>query len=122
MNPENKNQGSITIGDNFTGQFSQGDGNTQIQGARQTDEAGEAFSRLNEPERKARETIIKGLRTHFDDPELRLLCADLGIDYDEIPGQTKGEKCLKLVNYFARRQLLDELRDACRQARPGADW
>jgi Effector-associated domain 7 len=63
-----------------------------------------------------------GLVTHFDASELRDLCFDLGIDYEALPGESKGDKARELVAYTERRGRTVELATLCRQLRPDADW
>jgi nucleoside phosphorylase len=58
----------------------------------------------------------------FNDGELRDLCFDLGIDYEDLPGQAKGDKARELVAYASRRGRMDELISQARSLRPNADW
>lgn len=55
----------------------------------------------------------------FDKTELKTLVFDLGVDWDEIKGETKTEKIIELVNYLKRRSILNKLLDLVRQERPG---
>ncbi len=48
---------------------------------------------------------------YFDDDGLRTLCFDLGLDYDELAGQTRLEKARDLINVCAEQGHLDRLRD-----------
>ena len=43
------------------------------------------------------------LAERFNEGELRTLCFDLGIDYENLPGQGKADKARELVAYFQRR-------------------
>lgn len=45
----------------------------------------------------------------FDLQELKMLCFDLAIDYDELLGKSKREKIYELINYCERRDRLSEL-------------
>lgn len=54
------------------------------------------------------------LDERFCDGELRTLCFDLNVDYDDLPGSGKADK--------ARREGLAELIRAGQQARPNAPW
>jgi len=59
---------------------------------------------------------------HFSDEELRLLCFDLAIEYENLPGATRIAKSQALVAYCLRHNRLPELGAQCRQLRPDADW
>lgn len=55
---------------------------------------------------------------HFNELELRALCFDLGIDYDDLPGEGAGGKGRELVNWFKRRNKLWVLISAVAALRP----
>lgn len=59
---------------------------------------------------------------HFSDSELRDLCFDLNIDYENLPGQGKGDKARELVAYVGRHNRIAELVKEVRSLRPNADW
>lgn len=46
---------------------------------------------------------------HFDEAELRILCFDLGIEWEHLQGNTKSEKIMSLVSYQVRREDLATL-------------
>jgi hypothetical protein len=50
------------------------------------------------------------------------VCWDLGIDYDEIIGTNKETKIKNLIDYFVRRNRLQELISYCVAIRPNATW
>ncbi len=54
----------------------------------------------------------------FNEGELRTLCFDLGIDYDDLPGQGKANKARELAAYFARRGHIPELVEKASKYRP----
>lgn len=58
----------------------------------------------------------------FDDEELHTLCADLGIDYDSLPGEGKAAKARELVSYMERRGQTHTLVAACYSQRPNSFW
>jgi Effector-associated domain 7 len=60
------------------------------------------------------------LQEQFNREELRSLCFDLGVDWDDLEGSTLSIKAISLVGYFQRRSRLAELVAAMRTARPGA--
>jgi hypothetical protein len=58
------------------------------------------------------------LSSRFDLEELRALCFDLGRDWDDLGGDTKGRKALELIGYMQRHDRLPELVAAIRRKRP----
>ena len=69
-----------------------------------------------------RAQIRETLDTFFDDGELRTLCFDLGIDYDNLPGDSKTDKARELVGYCERRGHVVALYEAIYKRRPNAFW
>ena len=69
-------------------------------------------------ETQLREKINK----HFDDEELRTLCQDLGIAYDDLPARGKANKARELVGFLERNGRLPELITLCRQKHPRVAW
>lgn len=65
-----------------------------------------------------RQTLIR----RFDKSELHHLAADLGVEFDELPGATRSDKALALIDYLRRHGRLPELVTRCRQLRPTAAW
>lgn len=67
---------------------------------------------------------LPGLRDifvkYFSDNDLRDVCFDLDIDYENLGGDAKAGKARELVVYCQRRNRLAELEDACRRWRPHA--
>ena len=55
---------------------------------------------------------------HYDLEELRTLCFDLGVDYDELRGEGLSAKARELLLYLGRRGRFDALLDALRQPLP----
>lgn len=62
------------------------------------------------------------LTTHFDLEELRMLCFDLDVDYDDLRGEGKTNKARELVAYLGRRGRIAELVFVCSQLRPNVSW
>lgn len=62
-------------------------------------------------------TLRQTLVNHFNLEELQLLCFDLGVDYDQLPGSTKGAKARDLILYWEQRGDLAQLVQAIRQER-----
>lgn len=66
--------------------------------------------------------LRKLIIAHFNEGELRDLCFDLGIDYENLPAQGKSDKARELVAYTMRYRRTSELVTLCRQLRPAVDW
>jgi hypothetical protein len=56
---------------------------------------------------------------HFDAEELRTVCFNLGIRYDDLRGEGFIAKARELVLWVERREMLDELLRELQQCRPG---
>ena len=67
---------------------------------------------------KLRELVAQS----FDMNELRLLCFDLGIDFEDLTGENKAGKTMSLVQYFDRRNQIETLVRWCEKERPGTAW
>jgi hypothetical protein len=63
-------------------------------------------------------TLRQILVHHFSLEELRTLCADLGVSYDELPGEGQEAKARELIAYLQRRARLSKLVSCIRQYRP----
>lgn len=66
--------------------------------------------------------ITKLLNQHFDREELRTLCFQLGIDYDDLPAEGRANKARELVKLLSRQDRLPALVALCKELRPNADW
>ncbi|HEX6387059.1 MAG TPA: pentapeptide repeat-containing protein [Anaerolineae bacterium] len=62
------------------------------------------------------------LDEHFNLQELRLLCFDLGVDYEHLPGDVKLAKVNEMILYLARNGRLDDLLTLLREERPYVVW
>ena len=62
------------------------------------------------------------LATRFDEGELRTLCFDLGIDYDNLPDDGKANQARELVAYLGRRGRISELVRRGKELRPDIPW
>lgn len=65
-----------------------------------------------------RQLLIK----RFSDGELRTLCFDLGVEYDDLPGQGKADKARELVTHMDQHGRLADLVRFGRQSRPDVPW
>jgi hypothetical protein len=63
--------------------------------------------------RLLRQTLIH----HFNTEELRDLCFDLGLDFEQLSGSEKGSKARSLVEYWINRRDLKTLVNAIREER-----
>lgn len=70
---------------------------------------------------KARQTTELILDT-FSEAELRELCLDFNLNYEDIPGQSRRERVVQLVDYFYRRRTLDVLIHWLSGKRPRTQW
>jgi hypothetical protein len=52
--------------------------------------------------RPDRIAVREAIKQHYSLDEMRTLCDDLGIDYENLPGETRERKALELVGYFER--------------------
>jgi len=66
--------------------------------------------------RKLRQVLVE----YFSEQELRELCFDMDLNYEELSGTSIREKALELLTYFDRRDRLKELIEVCIYLRPNA--
>lgn len=66
--------------------------------------------------------LLDAILRQFNNDELKLLCFDLGLDYENLGGDTKAIKCLELILYAERRGKLENLLVICEKVRPGVNW
>jgi hypothetical protein len=59
---------------------------------------------------------------YFNKGELRNLCFDLDIDYENLPGETLDDKARELIAYCYRHGQLQSLVQRCRQLRSFVSW
>lgn len=62
------------------------------------------------------------LTTRFDESELRILCLELGEDYENLPPGGKAGKARELVRYLDRRNHISELVETGKRLRPDISW
>lgn len=58
----------------------------------------------------------------FNDSELRTLCQDLNMDYDDIPGAAKTDKIRELIAVMKRQGRVPQLVVFCERLRSGRNW
>ena len=79
-----------------------------------------AYKQLTPVELRTR--LRQFLLDHFNESEMRDLCFELGIIYEDLGGQTRADKVRELVLYCERHQLLDDLIMAATRLHPNVDW
>lgn len=62
------------------------------------------------------------ITTYFNDDEIESLCFDLGIEYENLAGETREAKARELVIYCERTSKVSQLVNRCRELRPSVDW
>ena len=62
------------------------------------------------------------IRQYFDNEEMTMLALELGINLEDIAGDSHAAKALKLAQAADRRVMLPELVVAEKEARPRAQW
>lgn len=69
-------------------------------------------------QKRLREKIVR----YFSVEELKTLCFDLGIPYQNLGGEGHEAKVRELLAYGERQGIIDSLVAACRDQRPHVDW
>jgi hypothetical protein len=69
-----------------------------------------------------RRALREGIIASYNLEELRTVCYDLAIDYEDLSGENKSNKVISLIEYVWRRGRLDALLDYCRRDRPLYPW
>ncbi|MBK8901094.1 MAG: SUMF1/EgtB/PvdO family nonheme iron enzyme [Anaerolineaceae bacterium] len=67
-------------------------------------------------------SLPEQISQHFNLEELRALCYELAINYENVRGETLEAKALALVEHCARHGLTERLLDLCRTQRPFLPW
>jgi hypothetical protein len=66
--------------------------------------------------------LRNNLNNYFSESELRSLCFDLAVDYENLAGSTKNIKIQELITFMQRRGRLSELTELARGLRPHVSW
>lgn len=64
--------------------------------------------------------LRKAIHQHFSKAELHLLCDDLGMEYEDLSGDTRAEQALSLIEWAKRHGRLPDLEKAVYQRHPEA--
>jgi class 3 adenylate cyclase/tetratricopeptide (TPR) repeat protein len=83
---------------------------------------GDEAGREEERRRQRLARLRHILDTRFDEDELRTLCFDLGVEYEDLPAMGQANKARELVAYFERRDRIPELISTGRQMRGDVPW
>ncbi len=67
-------------------------------------------------------SLRQTLEDRLSDDDLRTLCFNLGVDYEDLPGQRKSIKIQELLMYFVRRKNISDLIEVGRRQRPDIPW
>jgi hypothetical protein len=62
------------------------------------------------------------LAERFSEEELRTLCFNLNVDYDDLPAKGKANKARELIAYLERRDRIPELLETGQRSRPDISW
>jgi hypothetical protein len=62
------------------------------------------------------------MNKRFSAEEVRAMCFDLGIDHENLPGDTKDAKIIGLIQHAERDDSRDEIIKECRLLRPKTKW
>jgi hypothetical protein len=81
---------------------------------------GAGVSQIQAQQNELRTRVRQCLVDHFDEEELKTLCADLGVDYESLPATGKAGKARELVALAERTSTIPVLVARCRQLRPNA--
>ena len=71
---------------------------------------------------KARATFHDQLAAMFNLDELREICFELGVRFEQLPGETLNVKALELYQFMERRGDLYRLAAICQEKRPEGNW
>jgi hypothetical protein len=80
------------------------------------------LSSLTPEERMRSLRLARELNQHFGSEDLKELLFGLGLEWDDLPGETKGAKVRQMIKYFQRRKTLSDLITIGRELRPDVDW
>lgn len=67
-------------------------------------------------------TLNQKIASKFSRSDIDHLCLELGVNHEEIRGETPSEKARELTAYANRRDKLEELISLCEKERPNMDW
>lgn len=71
---------------------------------------------------KRKSTLCKQIADSFNEEEVKELCHDLEVVYEDLPAEGRNAKIRELVKFMDRRGRLGELIKACHSKRPHIAW
>jgi hypothetical protein len=74
------------------------------------------------PIRNLGSELLQNLDKHFSEEDLRTLCFELGVDYENLPAQGKAGKARELIRHLERAGRIADLIDLGRKRRPKISW
>jgi hypothetical protein len=78
---------------------------------------------LNEDQQwKALVQLRRNMAKRMSDAELRDLCFDLQVEYEDLAGEGKSDKVRELLSFLVRRQRIPQLIEVGSQLRPDIPW
>ncbi len=77
---------------------------------------------LRKPTLASRASLRQNLERHFSLSTLQTLCFDMGIEFENLPGETRSDKVRALIELCERTEQIDELLEHCRAQRPEVTW
>ncbi len=66
--------------------------------------------------------LRRNIKQFFNEAEIRDLCFELHVNYEDISGRNRSEKIRELILYFSRQDRITDLIQYCKQQRPHQDW
>jgi hypothetical protein len=69
-----------------------------------------------------RVALRRNIQQYFSQNEIKSLCFDLGIDYDDLSGDDRTQKVIELIQYMERNERLAELVEYLTTVRPTVNW
>jgi formylglycine-generating enzyme required for sulfatase activity len=66
--------------------------------------------------------LLEAISQFYSQEELRTLCFELGVDYDDLPAQGKVNRARELIQQCERTYRLAALIEVCQQQRPLVNW
>ncbi len=73
-------------------------------------------------ELRARATFHEQMAESFNLDELRVICFELDVRFEDLPGETVSVKALELYQFLERRGDLYRLAAVCQPQRPEGNW
>jgi hypothetical protein len=72
--------------------------------------------------RKIKIQLVDLLSDRFNEEELKSLCFQLAVDYENLPAVGKSNRARELIHYMDRRDRLSELLEEIKVLRPELPW